>query len=168
MDIDWIREYCLALRHTTEKIQWGDDLVFKIGEKMYAVVALEPGDQWLGFKCTPEDFAALVERPGIIPAPYLARAHWVSLETHDALPRAEVECLLSQAYSLVFAKLPKRTQVRLSATNITQATQTRGETRRNPRRRGKKREATRPAKAKSARGRSRAVERNRRKNLGRS
>ncbi len=57
MDIDWIREYCLALPHTTEKVQWGDDLVFKVGEKMYAVVALEPGDQWLGFKCTPEDFA---------------------------------------------------------------------------------------------------------------
>jgi len=40
MDIDWIREYCLALPHTTEKVQWGNDLVFKIGEKMYAVVAL--------------------------------------------------------------------------------------------------------------------------------
>lgn len=79
MDIDWIREYCLALPHTTEKVQWGNDLVFKVGGKMYAVVALEPGDQWLGFKCTPEDFVALIERPGIIPAPYLARAHWVSL-----------------------------------------------------------------------------------------
>jgi predicted DNA-binding protein (MmcQ/YjbR family) len=113
MDIDWIREYCLALPHTTEKVQWGNDLVFKIGEKMYAVVALEPGDRWLGFKCTPEDFTALIERPGIIPAPYLARAHWVSLETSDALPRTEVERLLRQAYSVIFAKLPKKVQVGL-------------------------------------------------------
>jgi predicted DNA-binding protein (MmcQ/YjbR family) len=115
MDIDWIRDHCLALPHTTEKVQWGDDLVFKIGEKMYAVVALEPGDQWLGFKCTPEDFTALIERPGIIPAPYLARAHWVSLETSDALPRTEVERLLRQAYSVIFAKLPKKAQARLCA-----------------------------------------------------
>ena len=115
MDLDWVREYCLALPHTTEKVQWEDNLVFKIGGKMYAVVALEPGDPWLGFKCAPEDFVALVERPGIIPAPYLARAHWVSLETSDALSRTEVEHLLSHAYSLIFAKLPKTMQVRLGA-----------------------------------------------------
>jgi predicted DNA-binding protein (MmcQ/YjbR family) len=56
MDIEWIREYCLALPHTTGNVNWRDDLVFKIGGKMHAVAALEPGDQWLGFKCTPEDF----------------------------------------------------------------------------------------------------------------
>src|SRR5712692_7062625 len=77
MDIDWVRQYCLSLPHTTEKVQWQDDLVFKIGGKMYAVVALEPGDHWLSFKSTPEEFADLVERHGVIPAPYLARAHWV-------------------------------------------------------------------------------------------
>jgi predicted DNA-binding protein (MmcQ/YjbR family) len=136
MDLDWIREYCLALPHTTEKVQWGDDLVFKVGEKMYAVVALEPGDQWLGFKCTPEDFARLVERPGIIPAPYLARAHWVSLETSDALSRSEVERLLSQAYWLIFAKLPKKVQERLSSDKKSREISPRRKSARNtPRRR---------------------------------
>jgi predicted DNA-binding protein (MmcQ/YjbR family) len=134
MDIDWIREYCLALPHTTEKVQWGDDLVFKIGEKMYAVAALEPGKQWLGFKCTPEDFADLIERPGIVPAPYLARAHWVSLETSDALPLAQVERLLSQAYSLVFAKLPKKMRDRLLSQQKSQRFSPRGKG--NARRRG--------------------------------
>jgi predicted DNA-binding protein (MmcQ/YjbR family) len=114
MEIDWVREHCLALAHTTEKVQWEDDLVFKIGEKMYAVVALEPGDHWLAFKCTDEEFASLIERPGIVPAPYMARAHWVALETHDALPRAEIKRLLSDAYALIFAKLPKKTQLALN------------------------------------------------------
>jgi predicted DNA-binding protein (MmcQ/YjbR family) len=114
MDIDWVREHCLALAHTTEKVQWEDDLVFKIGEKMYAVVALEPGDHWISFKCTDEEFASLIERIGIIPAPYLARAHWVALESQDALPRAEIKRLLSDAYALVFSRLPKRTQLALS------------------------------------------------------
>ncbi len=110
MNIDWIQRYCLSLPHTTETVQWRDDLVFKIGGKMYAVTALEPGDHWLSFKCTPEEFARLVEMEGIIPAPYLARAHWVSLVAEDALPRAEIKRLLKQAYDLVFAKLPRKTQ----------------------------------------------------------
>jgi predicted DNA-binding protein (MmcQ/YjbR family) len=114
MDIDWLREFCLALPHTTENIQWEDDLVFKIVGKMYAVASLEPDDHWLSFKCSPEDFATLVDRPGIIPAPYLARAHWVALETDTALARAELKPLLIQAHALVFAKLPKKTQLALN------------------------------------------------------
>ena len=113
MDIDWVRRYCLSLPHTTETIQWGNDLVFKISGKMYAVVALEPGDHWLSFKCTPDDFARLVEQVGIIPAPYPARAHWVSLETETALSRAEIKRLIGQARDIVIAKLPKKTQAAL-------------------------------------------------------
>ena len=110
MNVDWVRQCCLALPHTTEQVQWGCDLVFKIAGKMYAVVPLEPHIPWISFKCTDEEFAELVEREGIIPAPYMARAHWVSLQTEDALPRAEIKRLLRQAYDLVFAKLPKKTQ----------------------------------------------------------
>jgi predicted DNA-binding protein (MmcQ/YjbR family) len=114
MDIDWLREICLSLPHTTENVQWEDDLVFKIAGKMYAVVSLEPGDHWLSFKCSPDDFASLTERPGIIPAPYLARAHWVALETETSLPHDELKGLLRQAYSLILAKLPKKTQRRMN------------------------------------------------------
>ena len=46
-------------------------------------------------------------------APYLARAQWVTLETEDAIPRPELKRLLRQAYDLVFAKLPKKTQAGL-------------------------------------------------------
>lgn len=115
MDIGWVREHCLSLPHTTEKVQWEDNLVFKVGGKMYAVVALEPREHWISFKCSAEEFAEMVERPGVIPAPYLARARWVALETEDALPRDEIQRLLADAHSLIFAKLPKSTQARLSA-----------------------------------------------------
>ena len=76
--------------HTTEEVLWGGDLVFKIGGKMYAVTVLEPGPLCLSFKCTPETFAELTERPGIIPAPYSARYHWVALKarTRCRLPRS--------------------------------------------------------------------------------
>jgi predicted DNA-binding protein (MmcQ/YjbR family) len=113
MNVDWIRGHCLSLPHTTETVQWEDDLVFKIAGKMYAVAPLEPGKHWLSFKCSQEDFARLVEREGIVPAPYLARAYWVALTTADALPRAEIRGLLSRAYELVVAKLPKKTRAAL-------------------------------------------------------
>jgi len=113
MSVDWIRRFCLALPYTTEKVQWGHDLVFKVGEKMYAAAALDPGDVWLALKCTPEEFAELTERPGIIPAPYMARAQWIALESEDALPAAEVQRLLRQSYNLVFERLPKKRQAEL-------------------------------------------------------
>jgi predicted DNA-binding protein (MmcQ/YjbR family) len=98
----------MAFPHATEQVQWGYDLVFKVGGKMFAVTALEPAPVFLSFKCTPEAFAELTERPGVIPAPYLARAQWVAMQSEDALPPAEVRKLLRQSYDLVCAKLPKK------------------------------------------------------------
>jgi predicted DNA-binding protein (MmcQ/YjbR family) len=113
MDLEWIRRCCLSFPHATEEVQWATDLVFKIGGKMFALAPTEPAPVALSFKCTIEEFAELVERPGVIPAPYLARAHWVSLETQDALPRAELKRLLRQSYDLVFARLTKKMQAKL-------------------------------------------------------
>jgi len=113
MSMEWVRQFCLKLPHTTEEILWGADLVFKIGGKMYAVTATEPGPQCLSFKCTPETFAELIERPAIIPAPYLARHHWVALESEDGLPAGEIKRLIRESYELVVAKLPKKKQAAL-------------------------------------------------------
>ena len=108
MDIESVRSLCLSLPHVDEKVQWGSDLLFRIGEKMFAVASLEPSDHCLSFKCTPEKFAELVEQEGIIPAPYVARYHWVALERFDALPARELKELLRTAYGLVYEKLPAR------------------------------------------------------------
>src|SRR6266481_9898512 len=115
IDIDWLRKICLPLPSTTEQIQWGYDLVFKVGGKMFAVAPLEPAPVCLSFKCSDESFAELTERHKIIPAPYLARAKWVALESPDAITRGELSELLRASYELVFAKLPKRTQEELKS-----------------------------------------------------
>jgi predicted DNA-binding protein (MmcQ/YjbR family) len=108
IDADWLREICLAFPYATEQIQWGYDLVFKVGGKMFAIAPLEPAPVCLTFKCSDESFAELIERPRVIPAPYLARAQWVALETSDAIPRAELTQLLGASYKMVAAKLPKK------------------------------------------------------------
>jgi predicted DNA-binding protein (MmcQ/YjbR family) len=110
MNVDWLRELCLSFPGATEQIQWGYDLVFKAGGKMFAVTPLEPAPVCLSFKASPEHFAELTERHNIIPAPYLARAQWVALQTWDALPADELALLLRASYDMVFAKLPKKTR----------------------------------------------------------
>ena len=116
MDIEAIRQHCLSMPHTTEKIQWGADLVFKVGGKMYAAVELD--DRRLGrlsFKSTPEGFAELVEREGIEPAAYAARYHWVTVLPPHALRDEELRSLLRAAYDIVRAALPKKVQQELSS-----------------------------------------------------
>lgn len=115
MDIDWLRRLCLSLPHSSEHIQWEDDLVFKVGGKMYAVAPLEPAPVWLTLKSTPEEFAELVEQPGVIPAPYLARARWISLVSPQVVSRSEIERLVRRSYDLVFANLPRKTQAALAS-----------------------------------------------------
>jgi predicted DNA-binding protein (MmcQ/YjbR family) len=114
MDPEAIRQYCLSLPHVTERVQWGNDLLFCIGGKMFAVAGLDAKyPTKLSFKCTPEKFAELVEMEGIIPAPYVARYHWVALENLDALPARELKVLLKNAYQLVHDKLPRKVKAQL-------------------------------------------------------
>jgi predicted DNA-binding protein (MmcQ/YjbR family) len=117
MDIEQVHAHCLSFPHVTEVVLWGNDLVFKIGGKMFAVIGLDPAsDHRMSFKCTPEKFAELIEEDGIVPAPYVARYHWVALERFNALSEKELKALLRTAYDLVLEKLPKRARADLAAT----------------------------------------------------
>jgi predicted DNA-binding protein (MmcQ/YjbR family) len=115
MDIEWVRQLCLSLPGTTEEEVWENDLTFKVAGKMFAHSVLIPAPVWLTFKASEEGFAELVERQGIIPAPYLARAKWVALETKDALRPEELARLLRASYDMVVAKLPKKLRDSLAA-----------------------------------------------------
>lgn len=108
MDLEWIRRNCLAFPGATDHIQWGNDLVFKAHGKIFAVASLEPGSRALTFKCTPEEFADLSERPGCVPARYVGHAKWITLQTFDALPAPEIQRLIRQSYDLVTKKLSRR------------------------------------------------------------
>ena len=65
------------------------------------------------FKCTPEKFAELVEIEGVIPAPYMARNHWVGIVELSALRQPEMKELIRNSYQMVFEKLPKKLQAEL-------------------------------------------------------
>jgi predicted DNA-binding protein (MmcQ/YjbR family) len=106
MSFDSIREYCLSLPYVTEDVQWDNDLLLRIGNKMFTVLALDAAAPYrISFKCTPEE---LTEQDDIDPAPYVARYHWVAMKRLDALPQAELKRLIKDSYEMVKGKLPKK------------------------------------------------------------
>ena len=120
MDNERIREFCLSLPHVTETLNWGHHLVYWAGSratggKMFAMTDLDgTGTGVLWFHCGAERFHELLEHEGILPAPHLARAYWVAVERWDVLRPREIEDELRRAHTLIFAKLPKRTQALLT------------------------------------------------------
>src|ERR1700692_1683803 len=107
MNIDQLRKLCLGFPGATEQTVWEGDLTFKVAGKMFAHTVLEVAPVWLSFKCSPENFAELTERPGIVPAPYLARAQWIALETKDALSSGELAALVRHAYDILVGNVPR-------------------------------------------------------------
>ena len=114
MDLEEIRAFCLSLPGATEDVKWGNDLTFCVGQKMFAVTGLDSASQSISFKCTPEKFAELVEQDGIIPAHYVARYHWVTVENLDALKAEELKDLIKNSHRMVAEKLPKGVKKQLN------------------------------------------------------
>jgi predicted DNA-binding protein (MmcQ/YjbR family) len=116
MTLDSIREHCLSFPQTREQLQWGDSLLFKVAGKMFVIVSLNvERETRISFKCTPENYADLIEREGITPTRYnMWKYHWVSLEKLDTLPSRELKELMQQSYELVAAKAIKKKRKKLS------------------------------------------------------
>jgi predicted DNA-binding protein (MmcQ/YjbR family) len=116
MDAERIRAFLLKLPHVVETMQWGDNLVFWVGDKaiggkMFVLINLD-GDHkaFVSYAAGPERYPELVETEGLFPAPYLARAKWVAAERWDIFRPQEWEQELRAAYDLTLRKLPPRTQ----------------------------------------------------------
>lgn len=115
MTLESLRKFCTTLPHVTEDVKWGHDLCFLIAGKMFCVASLDAHEGGrVSFKCSPEEFVQFTERDSIIPAPYMARNHWVSLQRWDALRDTEIKFAVRHSYELVRAKLPKKTQIALT------------------------------------------------------
>ena len=109
---DTLEAFCLSLPAATLAVQWGDDRVFKVGTRMFAIL---DEDRHLSFKCSEIAYHMLTQRAGIRPAPYLARAHWVQLEDLGTLEEEDLLDYLRLAYGLVVQKLPKPERQRITA-----------------------------------------------------
>lgn len=112
MNPDAVARYLLQLPGVHEERKWGNCRVFSIaGNKMIAILDLMGSD--LAFKVDQDLFLGFTDRPGIRPAPYLARAHWISMAVPFPLTNVELQTLLRRSHQLVVGRLPKLKRIGL-------------------------------------------------------
>lgn len=104
-----IDSFCVSLPSATRTVQWEGVIVFKVGGKMFCLIA--PPDHLVGrvcFKCPPEHYEALSRAEGFRPAPYLARAQWVALDDPKILTAAETKAYIKRAHATIAAALHRK------------------------------------------------------------
>jgi predicted DNA-binding protein (MmcQ/YjbR family) len=106
VDHAYLEQICLQLKGTTTDIKWGNDLCYLVGGKMYCVASLEPPLK-VSLKVDPGEFGELIGRLGIIPAPYMARNHWILVEKPESLSFREWKYYVEHSYKQVRAKLTR-------------------------------------------------------------
>lgn len=114
MNLTRAKKLCAGLPGATQDIKWEDCLVFSVGGKMFAATGNGPTAKRISFKVDDDAFLALTDRPGIVPAPYLARAKWVQIDDPRAVSDEEAATLLKRAHEIVFGKLAKKLQKALA------------------------------------------------------
>ncbi len=116
MDIKKLVEHCRSLPFVIEDIKWESNLVFSIdGGRMFCVFGIESsGYSGPSFKVDDHRFLELTDQPQFIPAPYMARAKWITLVEHKGIAVGELKKLIERSYRLYFEKLTKKRQRELS------------------------------------------------------
>jgi predicted DNA-binding protein (MmcQ/YjbR family) len=105
MDIESLREYCIKKKGVTESFPFGDDtLVFKTGEKIFALVNLE-GDLSVNLKCDPAYALELRERySSVTPGYHMNKKHWNTVMLDGTVPDKEIFSWIDHSYNLVSGK----------------------------------------------------------------
>lgn len=115
MDIDELRKVCSAWPGVGQSVKWEDDLVFSVGAKMFAVTALRgPHKGRMSFKVDRDRFLELTDQPGLAPAPYMARAFWISITEPERFSDAQTQAFVRRSYELVRGGLSKKLQASLA------------------------------------------------------
>lgn len=110
-DFEAQRALAATLPGATEDIKWGADLVYSVGGRMFCVFLLDAGRaRTCSFKVDDERFLELTGVPGVIPAPYLARAKWVQVGHQHGLAATDLDALVRRSHALVAARLTKKLQ----------------------------------------------------------
>lgn len=113
MNLEELKILAESYHRVTTDIKWEDHLCFNIGGKMFLITSLSNIPTTASIKVSDDDFIKLIEKPGITPAPYLARYKWIHLEDITLLTTDQWQTYSEKAYNLISAKLPKKTRLEL-------------------------------------------------------
>lgn len=115
MSSQQLEAFCGKWAGVTRDIKWENNLVFSVAGKMFAMMPADGSDGGrLSCKVDDARFLELTDQPGIIPAPYLARARWISIIESQRFTTADLQDFIRDAYLLVRARLTKKLQAELA------------------------------------------------------
>ena len=95
---------CLAKWYAEAAEERGVDVNYEQAREIVYGMPYHP----FSLKVEPDAFSIMVQKPGIDPAPYLAKHSWIRLAHREVIPLAAVEELLKESHALVASKLSKK------------------------------------------------------------
>lgn len=109
MDYDAARIYLLSRPDAEEDFPFGPDArVFRVRQKMFALLGVRNGVEQVNLKCDPEE--ALMLRDvfdAVQPGYHMNKAHWNTVLLDGSIPRGELERMMDRSYGLVVKSLKK-------------------------------------------------------------
>ncbi|HEX8489757.1 MAG TPA: MmcQ/YjbR family DNA-binding protein [Chthoniobacterales bacterium] len=115
MNVESFRDYCLNKPAATEGTPFGpEDIVFKVGGKMFALLALEEVPPAANLKCDPDLALELRDRyEQVQPGYHMNKKHWNTIVLDGVIPDNEVRKMIDHSYDLVVQSLPKAKRAKL-------------------------------------------------------
>ncbi|MEY2561889.1 MAG: hypothetical protein QOH88_82 [Verrucomicrobiota bacterium] len=115
MNLESFREYCLKKPAATESTPFGpDNIVFKVGGKMFALAALDEVPPAANLKCDPDLALELRDRyEQVQPGYHMNKKHWNTVVLDGVIPENEIRKMIDHSYDLVVQSLPKAKRERL-------------------------------------------------------
>lgn len=114
MNIEELRDYCLAKPAVTAGFPFGEDtLVFKVGEKIFLITSL--GQPSFNVKCDPEKAVELREQfDEVKPGYHMNKKHWNTVRTDGLLTNTQLRDMIDHSYDLILKSLPKKLQAEIA------------------------------------------------------
>lgn len=109
MHIDEIREYCLSKPGVTEDFPFGEDtLVFRVVDKIFAMLNLSETPSFVNLKCDPERAVELRRQySSVEPGYHMNKRHWNSVYLDGAFSSEDLRSWIDHSYELVVKNLKK-------------------------------------------------------------
>lgn len=110
MNIEEIREYCLAKPGVEETLPFGPDtLVYKVGGKIFLLAGLDNDPLSFNVKCDPEKAIELREEYSCVkPGYHMNKKHWNTIEVDGSVPINTLKQWIDWSYDLVAGNKKKK------------------------------------------------------------
>ncbi|HDQ44319.1 MAG TPA: MmcQ/YjbR family DNA-binding protein [bacterium] len=103
MELERLRDHLKQKPGATEEIPFGPGvLVYKVRNKMFALLAWEEDPLRINLKCDPEHAEGLrAIYPAVLPGYHMNKRHWNSVVLDGSIPPDVLEEMIADSYSLV-------------------------------------------------------------------